>query len=176
MNHKSFGWAAVLGCILSVCIAVIGGRESRPPSAQAFLTPSIPTEQDLQACRAVINQMEAIHQTAGNDKPTGQASQLAAMDDLVCREAQIDASKCPADFRQAEGRYVAALNTVSVDAHINFEKNGTPAFQTMFDNGSQSNSSDLAAGASDDMKHDIAATRAAAAQFRQVAAKYDVQW
>jgi hypothetical protein len=176
MNHKSFGWAAVLGCILSVGVAVIGGRESRPSSARAFSTPSIPTEQDLQACRAVINQMAAIHHATWNEKPTEQSTQLAAMDDLVCREAQIDASKCPADFRRAEGRYVAALNTVSVDAHINFEKNGTPAFQTMFDSGSQQYTSNLAAGASDDMKHDIAATRAAAAQFRQVAAKYNIQW
>jgi hypothetical protein len=170
MNHKSFGWAAVFGCILSVAIAVIGGRETQPPSAQA--SQGGWSAQDGQACRAVVNQMNSIRQAVWNEKLTGQATELAAMDDLVSRESQIDTAQCPADFRKAAARYIAAQNTISVDAHIDYEKNGAAAFRAMFDNDSAQYALNSATNTTDAMKGDLQATRSAAADFQQVAAKY----
>lgn len=172
MNHKSFGWAAVLGCILSVMIAVIGGRETQPPSAQAYWSQGNWSIQDQQACQAVMNQMNAIRQTAWNEKLAGQATQLSAMDDLVSRESQIDTAKCPADFRRAEARFVAAQNTLSVDAHMDYQQNGDCAFRAMFDNDSAQYSFHLAADASTAMKRDLQQARNASDAFAQMAAKY----
>jgi hypothetical protein len=172
MNHKSFGWAAVLGCILSVTIAVIGGRETRPPSAQADWGQGHWSVQDQQACQAVMNQMHAVRQTAWNEKLNGQATQLSAMDDLVSRESQIDTAKCPADFRRAEARFAASQDTLSVDAHMDYQQNGDCAFRAMFDHDSAQYSSHLAANASDAMKRDLQQARDAAQDFEQIAAKY----
>jgi hypothetical protein len=171
MNHKSFGWAAVLGCILSVTIAVIGGHETRPPSAQAYWQGNW-SAQDQQACQTVMNKMNAIHQAAWSEKLNGQATQLSAMDDLVCRESQIDTANCPADFRRAEARFVAAQNTLSVDAHMDYQNNGNCAFRAMFDHDSARYSLHLAADASDAMRRDLQQTRDAAEDFDQMAARY----
>jgi hypothetical protein len=172
MNHKSFGWAAVLGCILSVAIAVIGGRETQPPAAQAGWGQGTWSVQDAQACQSVMNQLHAISQAAWNEKQNGEATELSAMDDLVSRESQIDTAKCPADFRRAEARFVAAQNTLSVDAHMDYQNNGDCAFRATFDNDSAQYSLHLAANASDGMKRDLQQAQNAAQNFGQIAVKY----
>jgi hypothetical protein len=170
MNHKSFGWVIVFGCILSVALAIFGSREIQPQAAQANTAGW--SLQTTQACEAVINQLDAIHQAIWNEKVNGQATQMTAMDDLVNKQSQVDTAQCPADFRAAEARFMAAQNTLAVDAHIDSAKNGEAAFRAMFDNDSNRYSQDLAASASDGLKADLAAAKTAADNFHQLTAKY----
>jgi hypothetical protein len=168
MNHKSFGWAAVFGCVFSVALAVVANREMQPRSAQA----STAGIQGPQACKAVMGKLDAIRQTVWNRHTDGNSSQLTAIDDLVSQQSEVDTIQCPAEFRAAEARFMAAENTLAVDAHIDFAKNGDASFRALFHSDSHQFPPDLLTNGPEAIKADLAAAHTAAENFEKVAAKF----
>lgn len=171
MKLKFIGWAAVYACIVAVAVAVNGGRETQPQSAQASIARPNPwPAQTSIACQAVATQMGSIRNTLWIQEQNNQLSALDAMDQLVSRESMIDTTQCPADFRSAEARMVIAQNTLSVDAHIDYPQNGDATMRELF--ARPANSTGNSAAASEGFKRDLQAMQSAAADFDQTTAKY----
>jgi hypothetical protein len=168
MTHKSFGWVAVFGCILSVGLAIFGSRETQPRSAEA----STAWAGSTLACNSVIAQLEQIRQSVCNQRTNGQVTQMAAIDDLVSRQSEIDTVQCPAEFRAAEARYMAAANTLAVDAHIDFGANGEAAYRALFHMDWRQFPPDLIRNAPKEIKADLEAAHVATDNFQQVAAQF----
>jgi hypothetical protein len=122
MNRKSIGWTALSICLAAVSLTSFGGKEESPQSAQAA-TPSperiaIPA-QTAQACQAVTDQLLIIHRVNVAEVNAKAQQPLAALDELVSLQSRIDKSACPADFRLALVRFIAAENAARIHARLN---------------------------------------------------------
>jgi len=120
MKQKRIGWIALPVCLVAATIAVIGGRQTMPPSARAAAPPQanvVPAE-TTQACQAVVEQMVTIQRVLVDEERSRTIKRLAALDELVAQEYLIDTSKCPTDFRMAVLRFVAAEDAMCIRAHM----------------------------------------------------------
>jgi hypothetical protein len=125
-----------------------------------------------QACKDVLGKLDEIRQTVSDQHANGHSAPLTAIDDLVSQQSEVGTIQCPAEFRAAEARFMAAENTLAVDAHIDFTKNGDAAYRALFCSGSQQFPPDLLTNAPQGMKNDLNAAQTAQTNFEQVAAKF----
>jgi hypothetical protein len=170
MSIRFIGWTAVLVCVFSVMMAVIGSNQATPQSASGYSVPMWQNSQ-AQACQKVMNRLDSLQRNALAANESGRMTPMAAVDNCVARQAQIDISKCPSDFRMAVARYIAAENTLTMDARMN---SGNQAGQTMDTlmrvYGRQPMNS--FGNAPEEMRGDLANFQSAARQLNQMAAKY----
>lgn len=173
MNVKFVGWAAVSGCIFSVGMAVLGGRESTPQTASAAsYTLRVPvwSHGETQACQAVINRMSQLRHNALAAKESGGMTPMAAVDYCIAGEAQIDISRCPSDFRLAVARYIAAENSLSADARINAGRQANDAMAILMH--TYAHESVNSYGAPEELQGDLTNLQNAQNHLDLMAAKY----
>jgi hypothetical protein len=170
MRHKSIGWAILIGCVITVSVAELGIQES-PGTAQAAPASAGATN----ACQVVANQIAEIRRIVMSEEQAGQLKPLAAADALVSQEISIDTSNCPADFRMAEMRLIAAESTLSRDAHMDAAKKGELAVRYLAAIWAHRSPYDYTDKISDERKHDLDTLQSAVLDFDQVAMKYGVK-
>jgi hypothetical protein len=119
MKRKSIGWITLTACVMAVAIVVIGGRTTTPRSARAASSTWRwnPMSGTTQACQAVIDQMIAMRQAAIDKKRSGKVKPLAADDQMVAQEYQLDMKKCPEDFQLTLFRFMITEDTARLHAH-----------------------------------------------------------
>jgi hypothetical protein len=168
MNIRFIGWTAVAVCVFSVAMAVIGSNQAAPQSADAaFYWPNA----QAQACQTVMSRLDTLQRNALATNEAGRMTAMAAVDYCVAQEAQINISRCPADFRMAVARYIAAENTLSMDARMNSGNQASQVMTVLMQvYGRQSMNS--YSSASDEMQGDLANFQNAAQKLDQTAMKY----
>jgi hypothetical protein len=183
MMRKSLGWIALYVCLLAVAFAIFHGPHYAPEPAQAAVAPSemTPAWDTTQACQAVVNQMVTIQRITADEARSAHDRFLSALDECVAQEYQIDTSNCPADFRIAALRFIAAEDSARIHAHI--DKTGqaenflAACFEVMTPRFTLSSKSlvDNETRIADEQKQDFAKIQSAGLDLAQVALKYGVK-
>lgn len=183
MTQKSIGWIALYVCLIAVAVAIFDGRRPMPQTAQAA-TPSqasTVSPDTTQACQAVINQMVMIQRITADEMRSAKGNCLAALDECVAQEYQIDTSYCPADFRMAVLRFVVAEDSARIHAHMDKSGQTEAALAACFE---MMTPRFMSAPKSlvgydekiaDDQKQDLAKIQSAGLDLVQVAMKYGVK-
>jgi hypothetical protein len=162
--------------MVAVAVAVFGGRETMPRTARAAAPqPSAVSPETTQACQWVMDQITQIHRIVTSEQQDGQLTPMAEVDALVSQETSIDASKCPADFRMAEMRLIAAESMLSRDAHMDAGQKGEAAARQLCDIYAHQSRNIYKNQVADELKRDFDSIQAAGLDLDQVAMKYGVK-
>lgn len=187
MAQKPIGWIALPACMVTVAIAVIGGRRTIPQTAQAAAPPpqsNVVAAETTEACQAVLSQIVTIQQILIDEKRSRTIKSQTPMGELVAQESRIDTSKCPTDFRMAELRFVTAEDAMCMHTHMDKTGNaeelldaamGTVATKGLSAGKSLQSWNDYNEKITDEQKQDLANMQSALLDLSQVAMKYGVK-
>lgn len=106
---------------------------------------------------------------------SGKLKPMAALDECVSQERQIDNSKCPADFRIAEMRFVSAEDSLLLHAKMDSGNQSDVALKAVFDIFKHKSPDDYADKVSDEMKQDLDDIQSARLDLIQIALSYGVK-
>jgi hypothetical protein len=153
----------------------LSNRAPAPPAAQGgMISRTISSIENYPVCQPVIDQIVAIARDEnGKMNPNGGQS-LAAMDACIAREEKIDITRCPADFRMAESRFLSAERSLSRDAHADIWSEPNVVTRSFFDVYLHRSPYDSLDRMSDKIKSDVDKFQSATFDLIQVASKYDV--
>jgi hypothetical protein len=120
--------------IAAVLLVVLASRRESPSSAQASSISKTTTAAVApQGCGPVIDQIVNIAKDESACSEPDDGLTLAAMDQCVRREEQIDTTGCPADFRLAENRFITAEQSLCRDAHVDSASDPDVVRRAFFD-------------------------------------------
>jgi hypothetical protein len=122
-------------------LVVFTSRPQIPSGAQASIRPSytppvvkpVTVEAKPQSCRPVIQEIVAIAREESEQTVPTHGPSFSAIDRCVKREQRIDTSGCPANFRNAERRFVDAQQTLCRDAHDDYISDPLVVQRAFFD-------------------------------------------
>ncbi len=164
----------VLGCLVILAVAILGvmgGSRTALQTAQAF-----PTHTDTaRPCQAVIDRLGIIQQIVGDELASGKLKPLAALDECVSQQRQIDNSKCPADFRIAETRFVFTEDSLLRHAKMHSPDQSGLGIKTVLKVLGHESPDDHAEKVSDATKRDLDDVQSARLDLIQVAMNYGVK-
>jgi hypothetical protein len=178
MNIRIVGWAAVVACIFSVAIAVLNGGQPAPQSASAasFSLPNPAWQnQATQPCQTVMNRIAYLQRSALTAQKTGRINPVTTIDDCIAQQAKINVSRCPSDFRYAVARYIAAENTISLDARMNEGGQATSALAVMMRVYAHQSPDSYGKFTSEQVQSDVTNLQDAARQLDRMAERYCVR-
>ena|ERR1700677_4432403 len=178
MNIRIVGWAAVVACTFSVAIAVLKGGQPAPESASAasysLANPSWQSSATA-PCQNVMNRVSYLQRSALMAENSGRMAPMAAVDDCIAKQAQINVSKCPPDFRYAVARYIAAENTISLDARMNEGGQASNAMAVLTRVYGRQSPESYGSFPSEQMQSDVTNLQDAARQLDRMAMRYCVR-
>jgi len=123
-------WLGIVADLLVVFIS----RPQSLPSAQASTISRTTTAAVVpQACWPVIDQIVTIAKDENARPEPNNGLTLAAMDQCVRREEQIDTTGCPADFRTVENRFITAEQSLCRDAQVDSASDPEVVRRAFFD-------------------------------------------
>jgi hypothetical protein len=156
-------------------LVVITSRPRTPSAAQASSISKTPTAVVApQRCQPVIDQIVDIASDESARANPNEGPPLAAIDQCVQRQEQIDITGCPADFRTAESRFLFAEQSLCRDAHEDLWSDRDVVQRAFFDVYAQRSPYDTLDQISNKIKHDLDVFQSAAFDLNQVSAGHGV--
>jgi hypothetical protein len=127
------------------------------------------------ACQAAMVQLNAAEHAADDDLKFQKLKPLAALDECVANQHQVNTTECPPDFRMAVLRFLAAEDSLSMHVHMDVGKKGDLALRVLFDIVDRNSPYGYADRVSDEIKHDLAEVQSSWLDLDQEAIKYGVK-
>ena len=156
-------------------LVVFTSRPQSPPAAQASLVSRTVTAVAApEACQPVVDQIVRIAREENAKTNLGGVQSLAAIDQCVKRQEQIDINGCPADFKAAARQFLSAEQAICRDAHGDFGTDPYVVQRAFFDVYAHRSPYDSLDRMSDKIKRDIDLFQSATFDFVQVAESYSV--
>jgi hypothetical protein len=156
-------------------LVVFSSRPQAPAAAQAkpaFKTPT--ADVSPQACQPVLDQIVNIAREESGRTDPSDAKSLAALDQCIQRQEQVETKGCPADFTETEQKFLSAERSLCRDAHADSSCDGYAVQRAFFDVYADRSPYDSLDPLSDKIKHDLDAFQSAAVDFNQICANYGV--
>ena len=122
----------------------------------------------------MIDQIVSIARDESANTNQSAAESLAAIDQCVKQGQRIDTTRCPADFKMAESRFLAAEQSLCRDAHEDSRTDPDVVQRAFFDVYAHRSPYDTLDRMSDRVKRDLDAFQIATFDLIQVSASYGV--